>query len=260
MCEINNRIRHDGDGLREYYDYEDVVLKIGELETYFTKTVEKREQLDNIKWTTYYVNPPCGLSVKIGSTKTSYATQNIDKITICEDYEGTMLYFHDKTDMCVEDIDIYTTEPLENIRFIFEYVDLKRSNTQNKEHQYYAELWEKLNPYNSIEENRKILNEYYNKIKEYEDEYYETPSIEIKLKDHASYTGEICKIYLIKNMFKSIPDNSKVTFDFSNVKYMSRHCAEEYLRQIRVKNIRSTEVNVNDKIKDLLDDVQIKEE
>lgn len=259
MCEINNRVSHDSDEIREYYDYEDVVLKIDELETYFTKTVEKREQPDNIKWTTYYVNPPCGLSVKIGSTKTSYATQNIDKITICEDYEGTMLYFHDKTDMCVEDIDIYTTEPLENIRFIFEYIDLKRCNTQNKEHQYYAELWEKLNPYNSVEVNRKILNEYYNKIKEYEDEYYGIPS-KIKLETIATYTGEITKVYKIKDVFRFLLDNSNVIFDFSNVKYMSRDCAEEYLRQIRVKNIRSTEVNVNDKIKDLLDDVQIKEE
>lgn len=155
----------------EYNDYDDIELTVEELEKYFIKTVEEMEIHDDIdktlfdedaRWLTYYINPPCGLSVKINNTLFSYASQRIDKLVIYED-DSKRIYCYDRNDHWVEDVDILTQEPYENIRFIFEYGDLKTCSTTNKEQQSYVQLYEQLSPYLPVEENRRVVQKWFEK-------------------------------------------------------------------------------------------------
>lgn len=152
--------------------YDDVELTEDELAKYFIRTVQTYEpdkkinfHDTNAKWTTYYLNPPCGVSIKINKTRFSYSSQKIKQITIYEDEHTKTIYCYDYNDKWVEDVDIVTKEPLDNIRFIFEKGDLKSCSTVNLEQQAYVKLYEELNPYNPVEENREIILKF---IKKYE--------------------------------------------------------------------------------------------
>ena len=160
----------DADNKEEHNDYEDIELTVEELEKYFIKTVEEMEIQDDIdkelfgrnaRWNAYYINPPCGLSVKINNTLFSYSSQRVEKLVIYESGNSKRIYCYDRNDHWVEDVDILTKEPYENIRFIFEYGDLKTCSTTNKEQQSYVELYEQLNPYMSVEENRRVVQKWF---------------------------------------------------------------------------------------------------
>lgn len=142
--------------------YEETSLRQSELENYFHKVTEKR---DDAQWTTYYINPPCGFNIKLGMEHSiSFNDNHIKKIMV---YEGEhekynqMIYCYDENEKWVEDVDIHTNLEPEEIFFVFDSDDLERSSTLfNSEQLSYIELYEKLNPYNDVEENREIINEW----------------------------------------------------------------------------------------------------
>jgi len=172
----------------EHNDYEDIELTIEELEEYFIKTVEDSEIHDDIdktlfdedaRWLTYYINPPCGLSVKINNTLFSYEGQRIDKLVIYESGNSKRIYCYDRNDHWVEDVDILTQEPYENIRFIFEYGDLKTCSTTDKEQQSYVQLYEQLSPYMPVEENRRVVQKWFEEHPKFELPPFELPPFEL---------------------------------------------------------------------------------
>ena len=140
--------------------YEDMYLTIENLEKYFIKTVTEDKTISNARWVEYYMNPPCGLSVQINKTRFNYNCQNIKKLTIYEHGSEKRIYCYDINDKFVEDIDISTKEPYINIRFVFEYGDLKNSGTMNEEQQAYIELYESLSPWQDVERNREIVKDW----------------------------------------------------------------------------------------------------
>ena len=153
---------------KERNPYEDIEVTTDQLEEYFIKTVTEGHTLHDkdAKWTSYYINPPCGLNVKINNTTISYSSQKIKEIMIYSDLFINTIFFYDKNDHWLEDIDISTKESLTNVSFLFDYGDLKNSSTKNYEQQAFVELYEELNPYNDVEENRSILKEWLNENKE----------------------------------------------------------------------------------------------
>jgi len=179
----------EADNKEEHNDYEDIELTIEELEKYFIKTVEEIQITDDIDkvlfdedamWITYYINPPCGLSVKINNTLFSYEGQRIDKLVIYKSGNSKRIYCYDHNDKWVEDVDILTTEPYENIRFIFEYGDLKTCSTTDKEQQSYVELYEQLSPYMPVEENRRVVQKWFEEYQKFELPPFELPPFEPK--------------------------------------------------------------------------------
>ena len=148
-------------------------LSFYELALYFTKTVtqdEVRHKNEKTIWTEFYLNPYAGIKIKLGeSTLFDLSNQSIKKIQICEDFTDNtypkMICFYDKHDQWLEDIDINTNLPWENIKFCFDKEDLKHCETNNSEKQAYVELYDQLNPYNPPLENRKIIHDWLNKNK-----------------------------------------------------------------------------------------------
>ncbi len=141
--------------------YDDIVVPFEKMKEYFTETIETD---NNTTWYTYYINPPVGVAVRLGhNSEVSFTGQRIEKIMIIKskdmEYEN-MICCYDKHDSFVEDIDVATHLPLSEISFIFEYADLQSASTTNKEQQSYTSLWEKLSPYNSVDENRKLLEDW----------------------------------------------------------------------------------------------------
>lgn len=149
--------------LQEEEDYsdafEDVTLTVHELEKYFLKSVETGTSMDGneCKWMTYYIHPSCGVSVEVGDSVVSYNSQQIKKIVIYMDSDHKLISCYDEHESWVEDVDISTTEKLNNINFIFERCDLRGCSTVNMEQQAYVELYENVQPYKSVEENRSFL-------------------------------------------------------------------------------------------------------
>lgn len=144
----------------DYCDaFEDVTLTVHELEKYFLKSVETGTSMDGneCKWMTYYIHPSCGVSVKVGDSVVRYNGQQIKKIVIYEDSDSKLISCYDENESWVEDVDISTTEKLDNINFIFEKGDLRGCSTANMEQQAYVELYENVQPYKSVEENRNFL-------------------------------------------------------------------------------------------------------
>lgn len=138
--------------------YIDVTIPFKIMKEHFTETIETDT---NTTWYTYYLNPPIGVTVKMGSdNEVSFSGQRINKIMVIQskdmDYEN-MICCYDKYDSWVEDIDVCTNQSLDEVFFVFEYGDLQSASTTNKEQQHYTSLWEKLSPYNSVDENRKII-------------------------------------------------------------------------------------------------------
>ena len=142
--------------------FEDINIATKDLKKYFNEIIEVQEEhkLYKTTWHTYYINPPLGLSVKVNDTIIDYTSQKIKEILLFEDKHGQkekIITLKDKNNIWVEDIDITTNQPWENIEFIFEKYELKASSTKDNEQQAYVELYEKINPYNTPEENRKEL-------------------------------------------------------------------------------------------------------
>ena len=139
--------------------FHSIKIKKEDLEKYFTSTKSEES-------TTYYVNPPIpDVSVEISNDITiSYDYVNIQEITIIEDNstKEKLIYFNNDEGR-LEDIDISTTKDWDEIHFIFDKGDLECSSTNNNEHQLYVELCDKISPYNSVEENDKILMDFLNK-------------------------------------------------------------------------------------------------
>lgn len=151
---------------KEPNSFTEIVVPYHELKYHFTETIET-DKTENTTWYVYYINPPVGLEVKLGDDHiVSYSSQRIEKIMIIQSKEvdyNLMICLYDKTDSFVEDIDIHTNLPLEELSFIFEYGDLQCARTTDEEQQLYVSLWEQLSPYNSIDENRKLLEEWIKK-------------------------------------------------------------------------------------------------
>ena len=158
---------------KEPTPYEEIELTKDELQQYFIQTIERSEQeLSKTTWYKYYIKPACGISIKINNSTIAYDGQKINKIMLVEtethgiESINKLICFYDEKDMWLEDIDINTSESWENILFIFDKDDLTSSNTQNEEQQAYVALYEKLSPYNTIEENKDIIKHWLNMHKE----------------------------------------------------------------------------------------------
>lgn len=143
--------------------YDDITVKIKDLSKYFIETIEKNDnsEFDVKTWYTYYINPPCGLSVKINDVEVDYTGQKIKQITLFESEIDKVISFHDNNDYWLEDIDVRTTKNWDDISLVFEREDLETCSTTNEEQQVYVELYEKINPYNSLEENREAFKEWF---------------------------------------------------------------------------------------------------
>ena len=162
----------------------DVELSFDDLEKYFIKTIQiayKQEGTifdEDCRWTNFYINPPCGVTIKVNETLFSFDCQKIEKLLIYENESGSKtISCFDNEDKWVEDVDIVTSEHLNNIKFIFEGSDLKACSTTDVEQQLYVELSENVGPYQSVEENRKSLHEFIKK-------YSKIHDIDIQMSDN----------------------------------------------------------------------------
>lgn len=138
--------------------HDDIELKKDELKNHFVETIE---QDGDTTWYTYYLNSSIGgFQVKFKDTLVDYSSMSICKMMLVEDTHqeySRRIYFYDNHYSWVEDIDISTNLSWNDIRFVVDSDDLKNMETVDKEKQAYVELWEELDPYSSLEENRKSI-------------------------------------------------------------------------------------------------------
>lgn len=140
----------------------DVKIKEEDMEKYFNKTIEKSTECT---FTTYYIKPACGFKIRIGDdVEVNFNDRKVEKIVMYEaesEKYSKSIYCYDEKDIWLEDIDIQTNN---EIKFIFDEEDLEKSATQcNEEMLSYIELWEKINPYDDMEEIRKEVKEWMEK-------------------------------------------------------------------------------------------------
>ncbi len=142
--------------------YDDVELTKYDLRNYFVQTVEKScyDDCPRTVWYTYYLNESLGgLSVKLGKENTvDYSSFSINKIVLTEEgNEQKRISFYTKDDLWLEDVDIRTSLSWNDIRFVFDNDDLENMSSKDEEKQAFIELYENLNPYNTVDENKTIL-------------------------------------------------------------------------------------------------------
>lgn len=162
-----NTIICDDQKDQDQTQYDDIELTKEDLKNYFVETVEVRDdEWGKTTWYNYYINPCvcAGITVRLGNdSKVCFDFMDIEKMVLVESdssvYPKT-IYFYDKKQRWIEDNDISTRLPWEDIKFVFAEDDLENASTTNYEKQLFIELHEKLNPWDGLEECNNVLEDF----------------------------------------------------------------------------------------------------